>query len=134
MASLGLCSLLAACGSEQVSAPVPMAIKAAPAIRDGSLMVPGRPQLERLPAAVAAGSVQPVRWNMWWGENGQHWAVYVNGVEAGSGELPSASPKAQQAGMEVPMNTPGAREIKVVLCNDHGCSESAPATVEVSAA
>lgn len=128
-----LAGLLGACGSEQPATHAPVAIKAAPPVTDGSLMEPGRPQLERLPARVVAGAVQPVSWNMWWGENGQHWAMYVNGVEVGSGELSLATPKAQQAGISVPMNTPGRYEIKVTLCNDHGCSESEPALMDVSA-
>jgi len=70
---------------------------------------------------------------MWWGENGQHWAMYVNGVEVGSGELSAATPKAQQATIALPMDTAGSYEIKVALCNDHGCSESEPAVMDVSA-
>lgn len=132
IASLGLAGLLSACGTEQVAAPVPV-VKAAPVIRDGSLMEPGRPQLERLPATVAKGAVQPVRWNMWWGENGQRWDMYINGVKVGSGALSVETPKAQQAVIDVPMDTAGPHEIKVALCNDHGCSESEPVLLDVSA-
>jgi len=70
---------------------------------------------------------------MWWGENGRHWAVYVNGKEVQTGELTAETPKAQQATVELPMDKPGSYEIKVALCNDHGCSESEPVVMNVAA-
>lgn len=129
-ASLAL--LLSACGTEQVAAEKPVTEPVAPTIRDGSLMEPGRPQLAAMPQKALPG-VQPVTWNMWWGENGRHWAVYVNGKEVRSGNLTAASPKAQQATVELPMDKPGSYEIKVALCNDHGCSESEPVVMNVAA-
>lgn len=126
---LGLCSLLAACGDKPATATGPST--AAPQVRDGSLMEPGRPQLAALPASTAPG-VQPITWNMWWGENGRHWALYVDGKEVRSGTLTAATPAAQQATVELPMETPGRYEIKVALCNDHGCSESEPVTLQVT--
>lgn len=121
--------LLTACGAEQ-KAPAP--VSKAPVIKDGSLMAPGKPQIASLPARAVPGA-QPVTWNMWWGENGGHWAMYVNGVEVKSGELSSATPQQQQATVDVPMDVPGTYEIKVALCNDHGCSESEPAVMSVGA-
>ncbi|MDP2226740.1 MAG: chitinase N-terminal domain-containing protein [Moraxellaceae bacterium] len=100
---------------------------------DGSLMSPGRPQLAALPTKLTVGAVQPFTWNMWWGENGRHWAVYVNGVEVESGTLTMASPEEQKATITLPLDTAGPAEIKVALCNDHGCSESEPVVVDVGA-
>ncbi len=122
--------LLAGCAAEDKAAPV--AVQAGPLIKDGSLMEPGRPQIATRPSAAVPG-VQEVTWNMYWGENGRHWAMYVNGKEVQSGDLALETPKQQQATVEVPMDEPGAYEIKVALCNDHGCSESEPATVTVGA-
>jgi hypothetical protein len=126
-------ALLAACGAEQAASnnkvPVPVT---QPVIKDGSLMVPGRPKIASLPDRVVPGA-QPITWNMWWGENGRHWAMYVNGVEVKSGDISSETPKQQQATVEVPMDKPGSYEIKVALCNDHGCSESEPTVMNVGA-
>ncbi|MDQ8036322.1 MAG: chitinase N-terminal domain-containing protein [Pedobacter sp.] len=129
-AALGLALLLSACGTEQKIAPAAVAV--APVIKDGSLMTPGKPQISPVRGRAVPGA-QPITWNMYWGENGRHWAVYVNGKEVQSGDLALETPKQQQATVEVPMEQPGTYEIKVALCNDHGCSESEPAMVNVGA-
>lgn len=129
-AFLAIPFLLAACGTE---AKTPLAVIAtAPVIKDGSLMEPGTPQIAALPAQAVPG-VQEITWNMYWGENGRHWAMYVNGKEVKAGELALETPKQQQVTVEFPMNQPGNYEVKVALCNDHGCSESEPAMVNVDA-
>ena len=124
-------ALLAACGTE-ATAPVRPAA-AAPVARDGSLMTPGRPQLATVPDHVAAGTRQTVVWNMWWGENGRRWVVYLNGAKAAEGVLEVNSPKAQQASAEVELVRAGRNEIRVDLCNDLGCSPGEPVYVLVGA-
>ncbi|HQV41617.1 MAG: hypothetical protein IT466_11340 [Moraxellaceae bacterium] len=120
---------LTGCGEKAVmQAPV---VSTAAVVRDGSLMTPGRPQLARLPETVPAATLQPVTWNMWWGENASQWKVYVNGALAESGTLLRQSPKAQQVTTELTLGEAGLAEIKVVLCNDFGCTESEPAVVMV---
>lgn len=124
---------LAGCGEEVASLPVAVPeTVAAPVVQDGSLMAPGRPQLARLPDMVAVASPQAVTWNMWWGENGREWKLYVNGKLADSGIVPSRSPKAQQATAELMLAEAGKAEIKVALCNDHGCTESTPVVITVA--
>jgi hypothetical protein len=126
-------TLAAACNvRESGPASVVASAAAAPAIDDGSLMLPGRPQLATLPA-VASPGIQPVSWNMWWGENAREWEVSVNGQRVKWGLLEAASPKAQQGRIELPLEQPGQYEIRVSLCNDHGCSHSAPAVLQVGA-
>lgn len=136
LAPLALSVVLAGCGERAASvaetSPEPAAA-AKPAIRDGSLMAPGTPQLTGLPQEARVGEVQPITWNLWWGENGREWAMYVNGVEVQRGTLAMASPKEQRATVELPLAEPGPVEIKVALCNDHGCTESAPVTLNVNA-
>lgn len=127
-----LALMLAGCGEKAATMPAAVSV-AAPVVSDGSLMVPGRPQLARLPASVPLEAVQPVTWNMWWGENGRHWKIYVNGKLVDSGVVTSKSPKAQQATVAVALEEAGPVEIKVALCNDHGCSESEPTIVNVAA-
>lgn len=121
---------LTACNARELP-PAPQA-QTAPAVQDGSLMVPGRPQLSSLPAEVAPG-VQQVGWNMWWGENGREWVLKVNGQRQQSGELKVASPKEQKGRVELHLDQPGRYEIRIALCNDHGCSESEPAVLQVNA-
>lgn len=120
--------LLSACETEQKASTVVVA--AEPVIRDGSLMTPGKPQIAPMRRQGVPGA-QPVTWNMYWGENGRHWAMYVNGKEVQSGDIPQETPNQQQATVEIPMDKPGTYEIKVALCNDHGCSESEPAIMNV---
>ncbi|MGH8492934.1 MAG: chitinase N-terminal domain-containing protein [Moraxellaceae bacterium] len=129
-AALAAAVLLSACGTEQKLAPT--AAVTAPVIKDGSLMTPGKPQIAPMRGRAVPGA-QPITWNMYWGENGRHWAVYVNGKEVQSGDLASETPKQQQATVDVSMDQPGTYEIKVALCNDHGCSESEPAVMNVGA-
>ncbi|MFP5430969.1 MAG: chitinase N-terminal domain-containing protein [Gammaproteobacteria bacterium] len=124
---------LSGCGEEVASLPVAVPeVAAAPTVRDGSLMAPGRPQLARLPDMVPVAAPQAVTWNMWWGENGREWKLYVNGKLADSGTVASRSPKAQQATAELMLAEAGSAEIKVALCNDHGCTESAPVVIMVA--
>lgn len=127
--ALALATLVAGCGGETVvkrQASTPGATLA----RDGSLMAPGRPQIASLPATAVPGP-QILRWNMWWGENGGRWQVLVNGKSAGAGKLRVLSPSQQQGSLDLSFDTPGAYEIRVALCNDHGCSQSAPALLKV---
>lgn len=100
--------------------------------RDGSLQKPGRAQIAALPATVVAGP-QRLRWSMWWGENGRRWQLLVNGRLAGGGDLRVLSRRQQQGSAVLDLGTPGRYEIRVALCNDHGCTLSGPARVEVVA-
>lgn len=127
-----LIALLVGCNAETASKRLPSLTAPVPIARDGSLMAPGRPQLAALPASVVPGP-QLLRWNMWWGENGRRWEVRVNGEPAGRGELASMSPKQQQGSLDLQFERPGRYEISVALCNDHGCTQSHPATIEVVA-
>ncbi len=135
MFSIALCTAaLALAGCNDEAAMRAAAQPEAKKITDGTLMTPGTPKLGSMPGAVKiADRVLPVEWNMWWGENGKRWTVYVDGVEVSSGELSVASPKAQQGKVEVELEHEGQHEIKVALCNDHGCTESSPVEVLVTA-
>lgn len=121
--------LLSGCGTEATARPV---VTVKPPIKDGSLMAPGRPQLGALPAAVTPGTVQPVVWHLWWGENGRRWLIYLNGAKVAEGQLPLASPQAQDATADIRLDQPGNNEIKVALCNDHGCTEGEPSYLRVA--
>lgn len=125
-----LIALLVGCNAETASRRLTSVADPVPVARDGSLMAPGRPQLVALPATAAPGP-QLLRWNMWWGENGRRWEVRVNGQPAGRGELASMSPRQQQGSLDLQFDQPGRYEIRVDLCNDHGCTPSHAALIEV---
>lgn len=127
---LALATLLAGCGGETVVKRQAALAPTAAIARDGSLMAPGRPQIAALPATAVPGP-QILRWNMWWGENGGRWQVLVNGKSAAAGKLSVLSPRQQQGSLDLRFDAPGAYEIRVALCNDHGCSQSHPALLQV---
>lgn len=123
-----LVALLIGCNAETaVRRPSPSLDSLA---RDGSLELPGRAQIAALPSTVAPGP-QRVRWNMWWGENGRRWQVLVNGRLAAGGDMRVLTRRQQQGSVALDLDDPGRYEIRVALCNDHGCSLSRPARVEV---
>lgn len=141
MKLLSVCTLiamglsLAACKNESATARLPVK-PAEQTIVDGSLMTPGTPQLtppDTKTKIAVSDRTYPLEWNMWWGENGRNWAVYVDGVKVSSGKLPIKSPQAQQGKVEIDLDRPGTHEIKVALCNDHGCTESKPMQLDVAA-
>ncbi len=127
---LALATLLAGCGSEPAIKRQAALAPTATLARDGSLMSPGRPQIAALPATAVPGP-QILRWNMWWGENGGRWQVLVNGKSAAAGKLSVLSPRQQQGSLDLRFDKPGDYEIQVALCNDHGCSQSSPALLQV---
>lgn len=132
IALMALVTCLIGCGAEKPATVSASAQSTEKKVTDGSLMMPGMPQLADLPQAISLEeSMLPIEWNMWWGENGKEWAVYVDGVEVKTGELKIETPKAQQGKIEIELAEPGLHEIKVALCNDHGCTESAAVPVEV---
>jgi hypothetical protein len=128
--ALSVVTLLAGCGAETAVQRSVAPLPATAVIRDGSLMSPGRPQIAPLPATAVPGP-QLLRWNMWWGENGGRWRVLVNGKAAGTGALTVLSPRQQQGSLDLQFDKPGRYEIRVALCNDHGCSQSRPTLLEV---
>ena len=125
-----LVALLIGCNAETaVRRPSPSLDALA---RDGSLELPGRAQIAALPSTVVPGP-QRLRWSMWWGENGRRWQVLVNGRLVAGGDMRVLSRRQQQGSVALALDTPGRYEIRVALCNDHGCSLSGPARVEVVA-
>lgn len=100
--------------------------------RDGTLAAPGRPQIAALPATAVPGP-QVLRWSMWWGETGRHWQVQVNGRAAAAGDLAPQARRQQQGSLALRFDAPGRYEIRMALCNDHGCTPSDPVHLEVVA-
>lgn len=123
-----LVALLIGCNAETAVRRAPASLDSL--ARDGSLQKPGRPQIAPLPATAVPGP-QRLRWNMWWGENGRRWQVLVNGRPAASGDLRVLSKRQQQGSLKLDFDRPGRYEIRVALCNDHGCTQSRPSHVQV---
>ena len=128
-------ALLGGCKSDKTVAQQSLTPTAAPlVIHDGSLMTPGTPKITPLDKPVTQkGQIVPVEWNMFWGENGHNWTVFIDGIKIDSGKLPLQSPQAQQGKLDIELDQPGTHKIKVALCNDHGCTESLPLEINVTA-
>lgn len=73
-----------------------------------------------------------VGWNMWWGDNGDHWVLYQNGEPVHSASLTPESPSAQSGAYQVSVTETGTYDYVVSLCNDDLCTESDPRTVAVT--
>jgi hypothetical protein len=136
MAIMVSAALLSACKSDktvtQVNSPAAAEEKK---ISDGSLMTPGTPKISPLEKAqVHVGQIVPVEWAMLWGENGHSWTMFVDGVKITTDNLPLQSPQTQKGKVDIELDQPGQHQIKMTLCNDHGCTESLPLEVMVASA
>ena len=77
----------------------------------------------------------PVSWDMWWGENGDHWKLLSNNEVIFEEDLDSNSPLAQNASADFTIEFPGNYLISVKLCNGSGdyeiCNISSPKEINV---
>lgn len=78
----------------------------------------------------------PVKWNMWWGANGNSWSLKQNGSVVHTATLSANSPNAQGGDKTVSLTAAGAYSFVVSLCNKSGeqmaCTDSAATTVNVT--
>ena len=74
-------------------------------------------------------------WNMWWGENGNHWKLYENSNNIYEDSLISDSPNPQNSEVIITLSSSGNYEYIVYLCNGLGenevCNESNPVIVTI---
>ena len=62
---------------------------------------PATPHISWLPAQLEQPGSQSVSWNMWWGENGDHWNLNLNNEEACSDTLLTNGNQAQSGRCDV---------------------------------
>lgn len=62
-------------------------------------------------------------WNMWWGNNGNSWEVYVDNSLIFSAEIAAHSPEAQSGATQFVVNGTGSHSIVLKLCNSNGADK-----------
>ncbi|MDE1463019.1 DUF1592 domain-containing protein [Spartinivicinus poritis] len=102
---------------------------------------PTRPYISWMPRHYQAASGQAkvsLEWNMWWGDNGDHWRLYDNGKLIHSAKIKFNSPKPQKAIHHFELIKNGSHQLKVELCSgqeeQQQCIASTPTTVHVKGA
>jgi GH18 family chitinase len=74
-------------------------------------------------------------WDMWWGENGDHWKLIQNGSVVYENEIISNSPLLQNSSATISISSTGSYNFTVSLCNgidvDEECSTSNVVTILV---
>ncbi len=83
------------------------------------------------------GSVQvPVRWDMWWGTNGNKWYLAKNDSAVFDGSLSINGQNAQNGSTSLLITQPGSYQLQVTLCQVNGateeCAQSGITTINVS--
>src|SRR5699024_9929502 len=73
-----------------------------------------------------------VSMNLWWGQNANRVRVFENGELIGSSLLTDATPAAQEFSVEVTGRANGSYTYTCELENQHGVTECAPVTVQVT--
>jgi len=64
-----------------------------------------------------------ITWNMWWGNNGDHWKLFQNDELVYQADLNLNSPSVQSASTTLAMTQGGDYSYKVALCMGQGESE-----------
>jgi len=74
-------------------------------------------------------------WDMWWGENGDHWKLFQNYNPIFQSEIFSNTPQAQHGDVTISLTDSGQYNLIVELCNNEDgnelCSSSSPVTIIV---
>lgn len=92
---------------------------------------PTKPVIAWLPATFESGSNINVRWDMWWGVNGDAWNLTDGTSGICSGSLAVNGSNAQYASCSVDLAS-GAHTLVVSLCNTDGCTSSDAKTFTVA--
>ncbi|KKO45096.1 chitinase [Arsukibacterium ikkense] len=87
---------------------------------------PNAPVISWMPAdyQLQHGSVQvPVRWDMWWGSNGNKWYLHKNDSAVYSAALTADGQNAQSGSTTLTFTQPGSYQLQVSLCQVSGATE-----------
>ena len=88
--------------------------------------MPGQPDIAWMPIEyeLIDGNINLViSWDMWWGENGDHWRLYENSNNIYEASLISDSPNSQNDIANITLSSAGDYQYIVQLCNGIGDSE-----------
>ncbi|MEO3865168.1 glycosyl hydrolase family 18 protein [Rheinheimera fenheensis] len=102
---------------------------------------PNAPVISWMPTdyALQNGSVQvPLRWDMWWGSNGNKWYLHKNDSVVYEAALTPNGQNAQSGSTSLTFNQPGSYQLQVSLCDVSGgnqqCAQSGITTITVTGA
>jgi len=100
--------------------------------------IPGEPTISWMPTEydlIDESINLTLSWNMWWGENGDHWRLYENSNNIYEAPLISDSPNSQNDEVNIILSSSGDYQYIVQLCNGIGeseiCNESNPVTITI---
>ena len=101
--------------------------------------MPGEPTISWMPTEynlINEGVTFTLSWNMWWGENGDHWRLYENSSNIHEDSLISDSPNSQNGEVEITLFSEGDYQYIVQLCNgideNEICNESNPVIITIN--
>jgi len=101
--------------------------------------MPGEPTISWMPTEydLNDGNVDfTLSWDMWWGENGDHWRLYENSNNIYEGSLIPDSPNSQNDQVIITLLSEGDYQYIVQLCNgvdeSEICNESNPVVITVN--
>ena len=100
---------------------------------------PNAPVISWMPTdyALQNGSVQvPLRWDMWWGSNGNKWYLHKNDSVVYEAALTPNGQNAQSGSTSLSFTQPGSYQLQVSLCDVSGstehCAQSGITTVTIT--
>jgi chitinase len=101
--------------------------------------MPGEPTISWMPTEydlIDENVTFTLSWDMWWGENGDHWRLYENSNNIYEDSLISDSPNPQNDEVNITLFSEGDYQYIIQLCNgiDEGeiCNESDPVIITIN--
>lgn len=88
-----------------------------------SQVMPAQPQIAWMATDYTiedSSVVVSLTWDMWWGENGDHWRLLSNDEYLYEATLISDTPNAQSGNYNIEFEFSGEYSLVVQLCNDVG--------------
>ena len=101
--------------------------------------IPGEPIISWMPTEynlIDETITFVLSWNMWWGQNGDHWKLYENSNNIYETSLISDSPNPQNGEISITLYSEGDYEYVVYLCNEieenEICNQSNPVIITIN--
>lgn len=118
-------SSLSSSSSSSIPNTSSVASSASSSAGNSALTTPGAIALGWLADTYTASSITlELSWNMWWGENGNHWYAYVDGAEVYSAALTVNGQNAQSGATSISLSGSGSHQVRVELCNQAGAAKN----------
>ncbi|RXJ72219.1 hypothetical protein CS022_16855 [Veronia nyctiphanis] len=90
-----------------------------------SVNIPAKPQLGQLASDIETAGEHDlsISWNKWWGNNGNHWNLYINDQKVQSHSLIKNNSQQQSDRTTYTMLNSGKYNVQVALCDSNGFEE-----------